>query len=164
MFYFHISGHSTPSRKDIYSFKWSHVCIHAQVWPFPFLPSRKEKSTLIQTWENVANNKRCYEISYWDEIKGLGCYVYVLRDGLLLIWPFYSLDTLERPWFRHAPKFLPLPFLRIFPHLADFLKEAMIGRKKQKLSYNIILYRIFMKKQTKWLLLLQRWLIHYYMR
>lgn len=148
MFYFHVSGHSTPSCKDIYSFKWSHVCIHAQVWPFPFLPSRK-KSTLTKTWENVAKNKKMLWdlLLRWDK-RSLGRYVYVLRDGLLLIWTFYSLDTLERPWFRHAPKFLPLPFLRIFPHLVDFLKEAMIGRKK-KLTFNIILYRIFRKKTNK---------------
>lgn len=77
MFYFHVSGRSTPSHKDIYiciNFKWSHVCIHAHVWPFPFLPSRK-KSTLTKTWENVAKNKKMLWdlLLRWDKVSQTLC-------------------------------------------------------------------------------------------
>lgn len=56
--------------------------------------------------------------------------------------------------FGQAPKYLPLPFLRIFPHLEDFLKEAMIGRerKKNRLIFCIIFlpeYTGEKKKTTK---------------
>lgn len=42
--------------------------------------------------------------------------------------------------FGQAPKYLPLPFLRIFPHLEDFLKEAKIGRERKKNQVNLLHY------------------------
>lgn len=47
------------------------------------------------------------------------------------------------------PKYLPLPFLRIFLHLEDFLKEAMIGREQKKLAFCIIFVTEYIEKKKK---------------